>query len=215
MKTTLFTASLVMSCLMLPFLGEAEATTDFSATFNLSARYKDVTCESHLKASGDGVSGGEIDFGAFSSSSGATGLTKLVTLTLDCSNGTGQPETVKVGFSVTSPATVDPDNKNRLYPSADNNAQPQTNLYYDWVWGDKITDTVKKNPASASHKGLNAKDTVDLSGTLPADVYEVSTKSTTGNLLNFPLEITRGVKSVDELEPGGYSAAVTVKVSYE
>ncbi|EDR6290233.1 hypothetical protein R2E04_002438 [Salmonella enterica] len=213
MKTTLFTAGQVMACLMLLGLstGEsADASTTVEAVFNLKAMYKNVTCNQTLAASGD-ISGTIIDFGTFSSDS--VDITKKVALTLDCANGTDLPDTVKVSFSVVSPATVDTSITNRLYPSYGN--IQQTNLYYDWVWDEDINDTVKKSVGDSAHKTLGPSDKVDLSGASGADVYEVVSEGHASNVLEFPLKITRGVKETDKLAAGNYKADVKVTVSYE
>ncbi|EBH1518722.1 hypothetical protein CBX60_23465 [Salmonella enterica subsp. enterica serovar Pensacola] len=211
MKTTLFTAGQVMACLMLlsPGAFAEEYHKDVSAVFHLKAMYKDVTCQSALAASGD-ISGTTIDFGTFSSDS--KDITKKVVLTLTCDSDL--PDTVKVGFSVLSPAKVDADNNSRLYPSGTDGKQ-QTNLYYDWVWGDKINNTVKQSVGDSAHKTVKPNDGVDLSGASSADVYEIVSQSNGGKSLNFPLDITRKVKETSQLAAGDYTADVTVTISYD
>ncbi|EMD4511842.1 hypothetical protein VQ300_004877 [Salmonella enterica] len=209
MKTTLFTAGQVMACLMLLGLstGEsADASTTVEAVFNLKAMYKNVTCNQTLEASGD-ISSTTIDFGTFSSDS--VKKTKSVVLTLKCDSDL--PDTVKVGFSVANPAKVDVTNNNRLYPS-DPSGNTQENLYYDWVWGNKITDAVKNTPVDSAHKGLSS---IDLSGASSADVYEIVPQSNGVKSLNFPLDITRNVNDVNKLAAGDYTANVTVTISYD
>ncbi|EHQ4622382.1 hypothetical protein KQ096_005069 [Salmonella enterica] len=213
MKTTLFTAGQVMACLMLlsPVVFAEDYHKDVTAEFHLRARYKDVTCLPALTARGD-ISGTTIDFGTFSSDSVVK--EKHVALTLDCSNGTGLPDTVKVGFSVLSPAKVDVDNNSQLYPS-DKDGKQQTNLYYDWVWGKDINNTVKQSVDDSAHKTVKPNDGVDLSGASSADVYEIVPQSNGGKSLNFPLDITRKVKETSQLAAGDYTADVTVTISYD
>ncbi|EMY6535837.1 hypothetical protein ABCJ02_002479 [Salmonella enterica] len=211
MKTTLFTAGQVMACLMLlsPVVFAEDYHKDVTAVFHLRARYKDFTCQSALTASGD-ISGTTIDFGTFSSDS--KDITKKVVLTLTCDSDL--PDTVKVGFSVMSPATVDINNKNQLYPSGTDGKQ-QTNLYYDWVWGKDINNTVKQSVDDSAHKTVKPNDGVDLSGASSADVYEIVPQSNGGKSLNFPLDITRKVKETSQLAAGDYTADVTVTISYD
>ncbi|EBD6544464.1 hypothetical protein C1366_22075 [Salmonella enterica] len=213
MKITLFTVGQIMACLMLlsPVVFAEDYHKDVTAEFHLRARYKDVTCQSALTASGD-ISGTIIDFGTFSSDSVVK--EKHVALTLDCSNGTGLPDTVKVSFSVVNPAMVDETNNRRLYPS-DPDGKQQTNLYYDWVWGDAINNTVKQSASDGAHKAVKSNDGVNLSGTSGPDVYEVVSEGLASNVLEFPLKITRGVKETDKLAAGNYKADVKVTVSYE
>ncbi|EDT0100560.1 hypothetical protein GQ155_003821 [Salmonella enterica] len=211
MKTTLFTAGQVMACLMLlsPVVFAEDYHKDVTAEFHLRARYKDFTCLSTLAASGD-ISGTTIDFGTFSSDS--KDITKKVVLTLKCDSDL--PDTVKVGFSVLSPAKVDADNNSQLYPS-DKDGKQQTNLYYDWVWGKDINNTVKQSVDDSAHKTVKPNDGVDLSGASSADVYEIVPQSNGGKSLNFPLDITRKVKETSQLAAGDYTANVTVTISYD
>ncbi|EPC0218037.1 hypothetical protein ACRV89_003727 [Salmonella enterica subsp. enterica serovar Newport] len=213
MKTTLFTASLVMACL-LSASGIAEAATDFTATFHLSATYSsNVTCDSALKTSGD-ISGTEIDFGTFSSD--AAEKTKHVVLTLTCDSDL--PDTVKVGFKVIKPATVDGSQKNRLYPSGPGQVgSQQTILYYDWVWDEGIDKTVKSSVVSDTHKALKPLGGVDLKEGSAGDVYEVVSQDSGTKVLTFPLKITRNANmaEINKLAAGDYTAAVTVTVRYE
>lgn len=207
MKTTLFTASQIMACLLLLSPGASGGDhKDVSANFHLKATYRSTTCGKNLTTSGD-ISDSTIDFGTFSSDS--VEKTRYVVLTLACDSDL--PETVKIGFSVMGQAHVDGMAKNRLYPS-DPSGNTQENLYYDWVWGNKITDAVKNTPVDSGHKGLSS---VDLSGGLSADIYEVAPQSNGGKSLNFPLEITRNVNDVNKLAAGDYSANVTVTVTYD
>ncbi len=207
MKTTLFTASQIMACLLLlspgAFGGDHK---DVSANFHLKATYRNTTCDKTLTASGD-ISGTTIDFGTFSSDS--VEKTRSVVLRLTCNSDL--PETVKIGFSVMAPAQVDEMAKNRLYPS-DLSGNKQKNLYYDWVWGSKIADAVKNIPGNSAHKGLSS---VDLTGDSSTDVYEIVPQVSGEKSLNFPLEITRNVKETNNLAAGDYSASVTVTVSYD
>lgn len=207
MKTTLFTASQIMACLLLlspgAFGGDHK---DVSANFHLKAKYSNTTCGDKLTTRGD-ISGTIIDFGTFSSDS--VEKTRSVVLTLTCESDL--PDTVKIGFSVMGPAQVDGTAKNRLYPS-DPSGNQQRNLYYDWVWGKTITDAVKNTPVDSAHKGLSS---VDLSGGSSAEVYEIVPQVSGEKTLNFPLEITRNVKETNNLAAGDYSASVTVTVSYD
>ncbi|EJT9668067.1 hypothetical protein N4C55_004140 [Salmonella enterica] len=218
MKTTLFTAGQVMACLMLLSPGAfAEVDhRDVTAVFHLKARYKDFTCNQTLTADGNSSGTTTIDFGTFSSDS-VVDKTKSVALTLDCSNGGGTelPDTVKVSFSVVSPATVDTSITNRLYPSHENTQQ--TNLYYDWVWDEGINKTVKKSVSDSAHKPLGPSDKVNLSGTSGTDVYEVVSEGHASKVLEFPLKITRNVDpgKIGQLAAGDYMANVTVTVSYD
>lgn len=211
MKTTLFTAGQVMACLMLlsPGAFAEDYHKDVTAEFHLRARYKDFTCQSALTASGD-ISGTIIDFGTFSSDS--VDITKTVALTLKCDSDL--PDTVKVSFSVVNPAMVDETNNRRLYPS-DPDGKQQTNLYYDWVWGDAINNTVKQSASDGAHKAVKPNDGVNLSGTSGPDVYEVVSEGHASNVLEFPLKIIRGVKETDKLAAGNYTADVKVTVSYD
>ncbi len=206
MKTTLFTASQIMACLLLLSPGASGGDhKDVSANFHLKATYRNTTCGKELTTSGD-ISDSTIDFGTFSSDS--VEKTRSVVLTLTCDSDL--PETVKIGFSVMGQAHVDGMAKNRLYPS-DPSGNTQENLYYDWVWGNKITDAVKNTPVDSAHKGVSS---VDLSGASSADVYEIVPQSSGVKSLNFPLEITRDVNDVNKLAAGDYAANVTVTVSY-
>ncbi|EDI1752286.1 hypothetical protein GD488_22550 [Salmonella enterica] len=208
MKTTLFTASQIMACLLLLSPGASGGDNkNVSANFHLKATYRNTTCDKTLTASGDDISGTTIDFGTFSSDS--VEKTRSVVLTLTCDSDL--PETVKIGFSVMAPAQVDEMAKNRLYPS-DLSGNNQKNLYYDWVWGSKIADAVKNTPVDSAHKGLSS---VDLSGGSSAEVYEIVPQVSGEKSLNFPLEITRNVKETNSLAAGDYSASVTVTVSYD
>lgn len=212
MKTTLFTAGQVMACLMLLGLstGEsADASTTVEAVFNLKAMYKNTTCDQTLKASGE-ISGTTIDFGTFSSYS--VDITKTVALTLKCDSDL--PDTVKVGFSVVNPATVDTTNNNWLYPS-DPGKNSQTNLYYDWEWDEAINKTVKQSGTSGGHATLKPGDKVNLSSTSGTDVYEVVSQGDTVKVLSFPLKITRKVKENSQLAAGNYTADVKVTISYD
>lgn len=215
MKTPLFTARQVMACLMLISAGAfaGDDHKDVSAVFHLSAKYKNVTCNQQLLT--DGNSGNTtIDFGTFSSDTPEK--TVPVVLTLDCSNGTDLPETVKVGFKVINPATVEGSQTNRLYPSGPDGS-PQAILYYDWVWGNDINGTVKTSVGDNAHKILSPGSPVDLSSASGADVYEVADQSAGSKQLRFPLDITRNVGrgNTGYLAAGDYTAAVTVTVSYE
>lgn len=210
MKTTLFTAGRIMACLMLISAGAFGGDhKDVSAVFHLSAKYKNVTCDSNLKTSEE-ISGGVIDFGTFSQDTPST--SKSVVLTLDCQNGTDLPDTVKVGFSVSAPATVDRANTSRLYPSGPGPVNQEI-LYYDWEWGEKINDTVKNSGVSGTHHTLSPGEKINLNDT--SDVYEVVSEGHKANELTFPLKITQGVTNIDNLAAGDYTAEVTVKVSYE
>lgn len=211
MKTTLFTAGQVMACLMMllsPGAFAEEYHKDVTVTFNLKAKYEGVTCEPGLIISGNS-SASNIDFGTFSSDSVKKEMS--VVLALKCDSAL--PKTVKVGFSVMSPATVDINNKNQLYPS-DPDVNEQNNLYYDWVWGDAINNTVKQSASDGTHKALQPNGSVDLRGA-SGDVYEVVSEGRASNVLEFPLKITRRVKDVDKLAAGDYAANVTVTVSYD
>ncbi|AXC70050.1 hypothetical protein DOE63_32755 (plasmid) [Salmonella enterica subsp. diarizonae serovar 59:z10:-] len=216
MKTTLFTAGRIMACLMLISAGAFGGDhKDVSAVFNLSAKYKNVTCNNKLLT--DGNSGNTtIDFGTFSSDTPEK--TKSVVLTLDCRNGTDLPDTVKVGFSVSTPATVDDSETNRLYPypSAPGESA-QKILYYDWEWGDGINNTVKSSGVNGVHKTLHSGDKIDLKGNSAGDVYEVFSEGGKAYELTFPLKITRNVDTnkIAQLTAGEYTAAVTVNVTYE
>ncbi|EBM2193345.1 hypothetical protein FPC62_19595 [Salmonella enterica] len=212
MKTTLFTAGQVMACLMLlsPGAFAEEYHKDVSAVFHLKAMYKNVTCNQALTADGNSSGTTTIDFGTFSSDS--KDITKKVVLTLTCDSDL--PDTVKVGFSVLSPAKVDADNNSQLYPS-DKDGKQQTNLYYDWVWGKDINNTVKQSVDDSAHKTVKPNDGVDLSGASSADVYEIVPQSNGGKSLNFPLDITRKVKETSQLAAGDYTANVTVTISYD
>ncbi|EFT4511179.1 hypothetical protein H2549_004844 [Salmonella enterica subsp. enterica serovar Stanley] len=214
MKITLFTASRIMTCLMLISTGAFAGadTKEFTATFHLSAKYRNVTCNNTLTTSGE-ISGTEINFGTFSSD--AAEKTKSVELTLDCSNGTDLPDTVKVGFAASgNNTTVDDSQNNRLYPS-NPDGNTQDNLYYDWVWGEKIGDTIKASGVNSGHTALHPKDKVDLKGGSAGDIYEVVSQDASSTVLTFPLKITRGVKHTDDLAAGYYMAAVRVTVTYE
>lgn len=207
MKTTLFTASQIMACLLLLSPGAFGGDNkNVSANFHLKAKYSNTTCGDKLTTSGE-ISGETIDFGTFSSDS--VEKTRHVVLTLKCDSDL--PDTVKIGFSVMPPAQVDEMAKNRLYPS-DPSGNNQNNLYYDWVWGKTITDAVKNTPVDSAHKGLSS---VDLSGGSSADVYEIVPQARGEKSLNFPLDITRNVKETNSLAAGDYSASVTVTVSYD
>ncbi|EBL7540522.1 hypothetical protein CYH93_003500 [Salmonella enterica subsp. enterica serovar Java] len=213
MKTTLFTAGQVMACLMLlsPGAFAEEYHKDVSAVFHLKAMYKNVTCNQALTADGNSSGTTTIDFGTFSSDS-VVDKTKKVVLTLACDSDL--PDTVKVSFSVVSPATVDITNKNRLYPSAPS-GNTQENLYYDWVWDKDINNTVKQSVGDSAHKTVKPNDGVDLSGASSADVYEIVPQSGGVKSLNFPLDITRKVKETSQLAAGDYTADVTVTISYD
>lgn len=214
MKTTLFTAGRIMACLMLISTGAFGGDhKNVSAVFHLSAKYRNVTCLSALATSGE-ISGTEIDFGTFSQDTPST--SKSVVLTLDCHNGTDLPDTVKVGFSVSTPATVDDSETNRLYPSAPGESA-QKILYYDWEWGDGIKNTVKQSVGNSAHKTLHSGDKIDLKGNSAGDIYEVVPEEHEAYELTFPLKITRNVdtKKIAQLTAGEYTAAVTVAVSYE
>ncbi|MDJ3788078.1 hypothetical protein LEI94_26745 [Salmonella enterica] len=211
MKTTLFTAGQVMACLMLISAGAFGGDhKDVSAVFYLSAKYKNVTCDSNLKTSEE-ISGGVIDFGTFSQYTPST--SKSVVLTLDCRNGTDLPDTVTVVFQAINQSMVDGDLNNRLYPSYQNTQQ--TNLYYDWEWGDGIKNTVKQSVGNSAHKTLHSGDKIDLKGNSAGDIYEVVSEGHKANELTFPLKITQGVTNIDNLAAGDYTAAVTVNVTYE
>lgn len=215
MKITLFTASRIMTCLMLISTGAFAGadTKEFTATFHLSARYSSVTCDSALKTSGD-ISGTEIDFGTFSSD--AAEKTKHVVLTLKCDSDL--PDTVKVGFKVIKPAKVDDSQNNRLYPSVSPpDGSQQKILYYDWVWDENISKTVKSSVVSDTHKVLTPLEGVDLKEGSAGDVYEVVSQSSGTNELRFPLKITRNANmaEISKLAAGEYTAAVTVNVTYE
>lgn len=212
MKTTLFTASLVMACLMLPCSGTAVAATEFTAAFNLSAKYQKVTCNNQLFT--DGSANPTIDFGTFSYD--PVEKQKSVVLTLKCDSDL--PDYVTVGFSVSTPATVDDSETNRLYPypSAPGESA-QKILYYDWEWGDGIKNTVKQSVGNSAHKTLHSGDKIDLKGNSAGDIYEVVPEGHEAYELTFPLKITRKVDTnkIAQLTAGEYTAAVTVNVTYE
>lgn len=216
MKTTLFTAGRIMACLMLISAGAFGGDhKNVSAVFNLSAKYKNVTCNNKLLTDGNNADT-TIDFGTFSQDTPST--SKSVVLTLDCRNGTDLPDTVKVGFSVSTPATVDNSETNRLYPypSAPGESA-QKILYYDWEWGDGIKNTVKQSVGNSAHKTLHSGDKIDLKGNSAGDIYEVVSQSSGPKVLTFPLKITRKVDTnkIAQLTAGEYTAAVTVNVTYE
>ncbi|ECM3183620.1 type 1 fimbrial protein [Salmonella enterica subsp. enterica serovar Newport] len=214
MKTTLFTAGRIMACLMLISAGAFGGDhKKVSAVFHLHAKYRKVTCEPNLlidRKIGDTT----IDFGTFSD--GDAEKTKSVELTLDCRNSIERPDTVKVGFKVINPATVDDSKTNRLYPSAPDRSQ-QKILYYDWIWGEKIGDTIKASGVSQGHVVLYNSEKVDLRPASAANVYEVVSLNSGTNELRFPLKITRNVDTynIAQLTAGEYTAAVTVNVIYE
>ena len=211
MKKTVINACRLMTALMVAGAGGyVHATDSLEVTFNLSAKYSTVTCDTTLGTSGD-ITGTDIDFGTFSSDQVAK--TKNVVLTLDCSQGSDLPDTVKVGFSAQSPAHTDTSPGNRLYPALTGQQKEQNVLYYDWFWGDNINDTLQQT-ASPGHTGIKAQDPVDLDS--GQGVYEVNKGQNTGNrILQFPLKITRGVTDTDQLDAGDYTAAVTVTITYD
>lgn len=192
--------------------GYAHAQDTVTVTFNLKAEYSAVTCEQNLLTDGNSADT-TVDFGTFSQDTPST--SKSVVLTLDCHNGTDLPDTVKVGFAATeNNTTVDNSQNNRLYPS-NPDGNTQDNLYYDWIWGEKIGDTIKASGVNRGHTALHPKDKVDLKGGSAGDVYEVVSQDASSTVLTFPLKITRGVKNTSSLAAGDYTAEVTVKVSYE
>ncbi|EAP9506972.1 hypothetical protein L1O59_001690 [Salmonella enterica] len=208
MKSTLFTATQIMACLMLLSPGAFAVTgngTRVSANFTLSATYIDITCNPSMSVAGD-ISSGVIDFGSFTM--GTVDETKSVELQLTCN--TAMPGTVRVSFTTYGGMPVDGSLKNRLYPSM---GSLQSNLYYDWVWGD-ISQTVKAGPSDSRHKGLRPGDIIDLSSQ-SADVYEVAPQSHNSTVLRFPMKITRGANDIAHLPAGDYTALLGVTISYE
>ncbi|HAG0015862.1 TPA: hypothetical protein G8O67_003166 [Salmonella enterica] len=208
MKSTLFTATQIMACMMLLSPGAFAVTgngTNVSADFTLNATYLDITCNASMSVTGD-ISSGVIDFGSFTA--GSVDETKSVELQLTCN--TAMPGTVRVSFTTYSGVHVDGSLKNRLYPTAGN---LQSNLYYDWVWGD-ISNTVKGVPSDTAHKGLSPGDIIDLSSQ-SADVYEVEPQPPNSTVLRFPMKITRGANNIASLPAGDYTALLGVTISYE
>lgn len=214
MKKTVINACRLMTAVMVAGAGGyVHANDSLEVSFNLNARYSNVTCDTALVTSGD-INGSEINFGTFSSDQ--VYKTKNVVLTLDCSQGSDLPDTVRVSFSVQSPADVDSGQSNRLYPVKEEpSPHGQNNLYFDWAWGDNINDTLQQVVSNQGYTGVTKDAPVDLSK--KQIVYEVNKNTPTKaqSILHFPLKITRGVKDTNALEAGNYSAAVTMSVSYD
>lgn len=213
MKTPAFTVTGVMACLML-LSSPVNAQTTASATFNLQAQLKESTCEPALTSSGDADSAGNIDFGSNSLADGViVEKTKHVVLTLTCDSAS-PPSMVRIGFNVNKGEIVSPKNA-RLYPEPENAPEIiQTNLWYDWAWGEGIDEAVAIN-RDEGYAGLSPGEKIDLlskvTGSRQYGLVQKENRSTWA----FPVDITRNASDIATLSGGGYIAAVQVDISYE
>ncbi|EMY1531180.1 hypothetical protein AAEU76_004976 [Salmonella enterica subsp. enterica serovar Wedding] len=211
MKTPAFTVTGVMACLLL-LSQPVNAQTTASATFNLKAELQAPTCNHSLASSGDADSAGNVDFGTISSAEGGNAEeTKHVVLTLNC-DSSYPPSVTGIGFSILT-GNADSGTAGRLYPTGPDNSTGNTNLYYNWAWGQKINDTVMKNPGDG-YVGLSPGQPVGLSDNAGFQRYRL-VPSKERQEWAFPLDITREVKNIANVTAGDYSAAVRVNIAYQ
>ncbi|EJC0214391.1 hypothetical protein MXZ45_004444 [Salmonella enterica] len=209
MKRCVFTVTGVMACLML-LSQPVNAQTTAGATFNLQAELKEPTCNS-LTSSGDADGAGNVDFGFISSADGGNvEKTKHVVLTLTCDSAF-PPNVAGIGFSVVK-GSIDSLDAGKLYPEKTPEGL-QYNLYYDWVWGQNINDTVMKDPGG-NYTGLSPGQAVGLLDDADSHSYMLVQKKDQQDWA-FPLDITRNVRDIAALMAGDYNAVIQVNIRYE
>ena len=176
--------------------GISSAETVATAVYHFSAKVGASTCQTQLSTI-NGTSP-DIDFGLLTEESPEK--TENVTLALDCATSPFYPKTVGLRFNISN-GTVEDNNTARLYPQVSMGVT-QTDLYYDWSWGNGIENEVD---GLLPNNAVNLKDNAATSYTLK----QADNKST----WVFPLRIIRGVNHFPGA--GDYSTSVTVNIIYQ
>lgn len=179
--------------------GISSAETVATAVYHFSAKVGASTCQTQLSTI-NGTSP-DIDFGLLTEGN-TTEKTANVSLALDCATSPFLPKTVGLRFNIPN-GTVEDSNTARLYPQVSMGVT-QTDLYYDWSWGNGIENEVD---GLFPNNAVNLKDNAATSYTLK----QATNKST----WTFPLRITRGVNNFSGVAAGEYETSVTVNISYQ